>query len=447
MKINKEISGVDESKITDDEDKTFQFVLSGTSAYGTNVNETRTLVGAGEVSFEDIPVGTYTLTENFDGSMWSSSNESQSVTITKDQTNTISVTNTYIFNPERTPQPAPEKSFDGKRNVSRKQINKRSDLVTFSIYQQVKASEYEESAPTGLEICDDFDPAFEVVDEKIYRSTDTGLSWESADDTFRFEEMETSGGTGTVFYTVDDDVFMNSAVWYRADITVRIRSDYSLESYLQSVNGTEMYVIPNKAYTKFSYKQGTPATVTQYTNKVDVLMPIDELSIVVKKSNEVTGENIPNAEFTVYEWDGTGYNNEVGKMEYRNNAYERKGLKKTDTNQGKFKIVETVTPWGHTGSWSKEVVVGNNATETYEAANPMGMGTITIIKKNKHEELLEGAVYSITAKENIVSPQGQVLVTAGTEVEEVTTGEDGTAVSSELYPGKYTVEETKAPQG
>ena len=54
---------------------------------------------------------------------------------------------------------------------------------------------------------------------------------------------------------------------------------------------------------------------------------------------------------------------------------------------------------------------------------------------------------SITAKEDITSPQGQVLVKAGTEVDKVTTGKDGSAVSKELYPGKYTVTETNAPLG
>lgn len=451
LTVTKKVSGVDTSKITDEEDKTFKFVLSGKSTYGTTVNETRSLVGAGSVSFKNIPIGTYKLTESFDSSRWSSSNESQSITITKDQTKTVSITNTYTFNPSRTPQPAPEKSFDGKRNIRNKQITKRSDLVTFSIYQQVKASEYEESAPTGLTIRDELEPAFEIVDKNIYKSTDSGLSWKSASSSFVFESSKMKNGyTLAEFHTPDNAAIMKTAVWYRADITVRIQSDYAMESYLQEVNDTEMYVIPNKASSIFTYSQGTPKTVKKNTNTVEVLMPIDELRIIVKKANEVTGENIPNAEFTVYEWDGSDYSINAGKMTYVSGAveeYQIEHLQKTDVNQGKFKIVETVTPWGHTGSWSKEVVVGNNAEETYEATNPMGTGTITIIKKNKHEELLEGAVYSITAKENVVSPQGQVLIAAGTKVDEVTTGEDGAVVSKELYPGKYIVEETKAPQG
>ena len=75
------------------------------------------------------------------------------------------------------------------------------------------------------------------------------------------------------------------------------------------------------------------------------------------------------------------------------------------------------------------------------------MGTITVYKKSKGDELLAGAKFSIKAKDNITSPQGKVLVAAGTEVDNVTTGSDGKAVSKKLYPGNYTVTETNAPLG
>lgn len=244
---------------------------------------------------------------------------------------------------------------------------------------------------------------------------------------------------------------MDTAQWYRFDISVKVKDDAHLDDYIQKVNGTNMYVLKNKASVSLCYDYGDEKDVKE-TNEVTVLMPMDELSVEVKKSNEVTGENIANAEFAVYEWNGTSYSGTAKKMDYLPKAdgtgiYRVLNLRKTDTNQGKFKIVETVTPWGHIGSWSKEVVIGTNATETYEATNPMGMGTITVLKKGKHNEVLSGAVYSIKAKENIVSPQGKVLVNAGTEVDKVTTGKDGKAVSKKLYPGKYTVTETNAPLG
>ena len=59
----------------------------------------------------------------------------------------------------------------------------------------------------------------------------------------------------------------------------------------------------------------------------------------------------------------------------------------------------------------------------------------------------KGAVYSITAAEDIITPDGTVRVKKGTVVDTVTTGSKGTATSKELYLGKYTVKEDKAPDG
>ena len=55
----------------------------------------------------------------------------------------------------------------------------------------------------------------------------------------------------------------------------------------------------------------------------------------------------------------------------------------------------------------------------------------------------KGAVYSITAAEDIVTPDGTVRVKKGTVVDTVTTGGNGTATSKALYLGKYTVKEDK----
>ena len=59
----------------------------------------------------------------------------------------------------------------------------------------------------------------------------------------------------------------------------------------------------------------------------------------------------------------------------------------------------------------------------------------------------KGAVYSITAAEDIVTPDGTVRVKKGTVVDTVTTDGKGTATSKALYLGKYTVKEDKAPAG
>ena len=60
---------------------------------------------------------------------------------------------------------------------------------------------------------------------------------------------------------------------------------------------------------------------------------------------------------------------------------------------------------------------------------------------------LEGAVYEITAAEDIITTDGTVRAEKGEVVDTVTTGEDGTAESKELYLGKYEVKEVSAPYG
>ncbi len=60
---------------------------------------------------------------------------------------------------------------------------------------------------------------------------------------------------------------------------------------------------------------------------------------------------------------------------------------------------------------------------------------------------LEGAVYEITAAEDIVTLDGTVRANKGEVVDTVTTGKDGTAKSKELYLGKYEVKEITAPYG
>lgn len=60
---------------------------------------------------------------------------------------------------------------------------------------------------------------------------------------------------------------------------------------------------------------------------------------------------------------------------------------------------------------------------------------------------LAGAVYEITADEDVITPDGTLRYHKGDVVDTVTTDEDGIAKSKELYLGKYTVVETKAPTG
>ena len=60
---------------------------------------------------------------------------------------------------------------------------------------------------------------------------------------------------------------------------------------------------------------------------------------------------------------------------------------------------------------------------------------------------LAGATFEITAATDIYTPDGTLRAEKGEVVDTITTGEDGTATSVELYLGKYEVRETSAPYG
>ena len=60
---------------------------------------------------------------------------------------------------------------------------------------------------------------------------------------------------------------------------------------------------------------------------------------------------------------------------------------------------------------------------------------------------LEGAVYEITAAEDIYTLDGTLRASKGEVVDTITTDADGTAKSKELYLGRYEARETKAPYG
>lgn len=60
---------------------------------------------------------------------------------------------------------------------------------------------------------------------------------------------------------------------------------------------------------------------------------------------------------------------------------------------------------------------------------------------------LEGAVYEITAAEDIITPDGTTRYEKDAVVATITTGEDGTAVTEPLYLGKYEIREVTAPEG
>lgn len=86
--------------------------------------------------------------------------------------------------------------------------------------------------------------------------------------------------------------------------------------------------------------------------------------------------------------------------------------------------------------------------EVFSGVNVSGEENTDVIYQPVYEvKGLAGAVYEITAAEDIITPDGTLRYAKGEVVDTVTTDESGLAKSKELYLGKYTVVEITAPEG
>lgn len=140
-----------------------------------------------------------------------------------------------------------------------------------------------------------------------------------------------------------------------------------------------------------------------------------------------------------------------------------------------YHIVEVEAPYGYVLDTTPiyfDVTAENSSNENgitlikVKKANIAQKGKITVTKEGESfvgvsvsgdETLIyqpvfqttkqKGATYTITAAEDIITPDGTVRVKKGTVVDTVTTNGKGTATSVDLYLGKYYVKKQKAPNG
>lgn len=132
---------------------------------------------------------------------------------------------------------------------------------------------------------------------------------------------------------------------------------------------------------------------------------------------------------------------------------------------GNYELFEQQSPWGYVfdGEPVPFVVDGTQDVVTVEKYNVPQKGAIIVSKEGEvfsyvaeaggmYQPQYEvqgqpGAVYDITALEDIVTPDGTVHLKAGELATTLTTGSDGTATSEPLYLGRYQILERTAPDG
>ena len=132
---------------------------------------------------------------------------------------------------------------------------------------------------------------------------------------------------------------------------------------------------------------------------------------------------------------------------------------------GNYEITEQCTAYGYVLNTEPVAfkIDGSKTVVTVEKRNMPQKGIIRLQKNgevfasvNKSDGVyqpvfankgLAGAVYEITAAEDIITPDGTLRYAKGTAADTVTTDKKGNAASKPLYLGRYTVREIKAPYG
>ena len=114
------------------------------------------------------------------------------------------------------------------------------------------------------------------------------------------------------------------------------------------------------------------------------------------------------------------------------------------TQEGTIKLVKVEKP----NMAQKGTISVEKTGEVFFGVNVSGEEGKDVIYQPVYKvKGLAGATYEITADEDVVTSDGTLRYQKGDVVDTITTDEEGTAKSKELYLGKYTVTETKAPEG
>lgn len=205
-----------------------------------------------------------------------------------------------------------------------------------------------------------------------------------------------------------------------------------------------------------------------------------ESYIKIVKVDAETGKVIPyaGAGFQLYRPDGSLITQtftypEVTTIDtfYTNNEGTLITPEKLEYGSG-YSLVEVFAPYGYTLNSepvyfdvTQDASTDEDGVTVIEVVKP-NMAQKGVIKISKSGEVfssvteadglyqpvfsvqgLPGAVYEITAAENIITPDGTTRYSKGEIVDTVTTDETGLSESKALYLGKYEIREIKAPYG
>ena len=201
--------------------------------------------------------------------------------------------------------------------------------------------------------------------------------------------------------------------------------------------------------------------------------------IEIQKTDRDTGCKIADdTEFTIYEWNGSGYEPSAVSVSREGDTYISDDLFFTDKNQGKFYVEESLAPHrgGVTGyygdfeggakrrhefqvkeSMKGEVISITNGGSSFQ--NTRTTGSIRMFKTDIEAAsyisgemshgtaTLDGALYDLFAGEDVVHPDGVTgVVHKKDSLVASETIADGTCVFENLYLGSYYIRERQKGQ-
>ena len=137
----------------------------------------------------------------------------------------------------------------------------------------------------------------------------------------------------------------------------------------------------------------------------------------------------------------------------------------SEITYGNYELTEVVPPNGYVLNTTPVSfsIDGNTPEVIIRLSDKPEKGKISVLKRGEmfssvtetdgkytpvySEKGLTGAEFEVSAAEDIYTADGTLRIKAGETADRIITGADGTAVSKELYPGKYLLREISAPEG
>ncbi|MCQ4756921.1 SpaA isopeptide-forming pilin-related protein [Enterocloster bolteae] len=234
--------------------------------------------------------------------------------------------------------------------------------------------------------------------------------------------------------------------------------------YVKEIKAPKGYVLSGKVHTltvKAGQTTGISATDKEQLGAITITKQGEVLTGWNGSNFTYETKNLPGATFKVtagadiYKADGSKVYNKGDVVKEAVTTGSDGKVVVTDLHLGTYVITETGTIDGYTINTTPQTVKIEYKDQTvdvqYEATsiyNTRQKANVSVVKKDSDtDNPLDGGKYTLYAGNDIKNYAGQVIMTKGTAIQTVTTGEDGTAAYTVDLPiaNGYYITETQAP--